>query len=501
MSVTELQSTTPSECRRYPRIRPVLGILALLIVFGLGTWLFRAIRDLRDTAIAMGAECHLNQLQLALHNYHDSQGCFPPAYLVDNDGTPIHSWRVLILPFIEENELYEAYRFDEPWNGPNNLKLAEQMPQIFHMPNDPFPTTTTNIVAVVGPETAFPGSGCTQRDDFTDGLDNTILVAEITSSGICWLEPRDLHVEDMSFSVNDPKTPSISSSRRRGPYVVFADSIHTYRLSPSLDPEALKAVTTRSGGEQMCLGDIDEVGLVNLAHGPVTDATIQQMSYDSVRSLWLSRSEITDRSLAHLAAASSLSKLHLRSTHITDDGLRHFLLGPPLIFLDLCDTQIGDDGLRHLARTAELQCPGITIDLRGSRVTVAGVAQFLKSMRQPKFPMRVWLLINDGSVSHEVISLSNSLVTDTQIEHFRGLSGVHQINLSQTQITDAALKVISGFSALQHLDVSGTQITDSGLELLTGLTALGSLHIDNTRVTDEAVKRLQKVLPTCTIQH
>ena len=182
------------------------------------------------------------------------------------------------------------------------------MPQIFHMPNDPTPTSTTNIVAVVGPETAFPGSGCTRLDDFTDGLDNTILLAEITSSGICWMEPRDLRVEDMSFTVNDPKKASISSSRRRGPYVVFADSIHTYRLSPLLDPETLKALTTRAGGEQMCLGEVDDVGLVNLASGPVTDETIQQMSFDNVRTLWLSRSDITDRGWP-----SSLQHRHCRS--------------------------------------------------------------------------------------------------------------------------------------------------------------------------------------------
>ena len=501
MSVTELQSTAPSDCRRCPRIRPVLGILAVLIVFGLGTWLFRAIRDLRDTAIAMGSECHLNQLQLALHNYHDAHGCFPPAYLVDNKGTPIHSWRVLILPCIEENELYEAYRFDEPWNGPNNLKLADRMPQIFHMPNDPTPASTTNIVAVVGPETAFPGSGCTRLDDFTDGLDNTILLVEITSSGICWMEPRDLRVEDMSFTVNDPKTASISSSRRRGPYVVFADSIHTYRLSPLLDPETLKALTTRAGGEQMCLGEVDDVGLVNLASGPVTDATIQQMSLDNVRSLWLSRSDITDRALAQLATASSLSKLHLRSTHITDDGLRHFRLGPPLSSLDLCGTQISDDGLRHLTNLAGLQYPGITIDLRGSRVTMAGVAQFLKSFPEPGFPLAVWVHIDEGSVSHEIMHLGGSSVTDTQIEHFRGLTGFHQIDLCKTRITDAGLSVVADCADLQYVDISGTQITDFGLEHLKGLTQLHSVDLSNTGVTDDGVKRLQQMLPKCNIQH
>ena len=501
MSVTEPQTTAPSERRRSPRMRPVLGILAVLIVFGLGTWLFRAIRDARATAIAMAAQCHLNQLQLALHNYHDAYGCFPPAYLVDNNGKPVHSWRVLILPFIEENELYEAYRFDQPWNGPDNLKLADHMPQIYHLPNAPTPTSTTNIVAVVGSETAFPGSGCTRLDDFTDGLDNTILLAEITSSGICWTEPRDLRVEDMSFTVNDPMRPSISSSRRRGPYVVFADSIRTYRLSPLLEPETLKALTTRAGGEKMCLAEIDDIELLNLASGPVTDDTIQQMSLDNVHSLWLSRSDITDRTLAKLATASSLAKLHLRSTPITDDGLRHFRLGPPLNFLDLGGTEISDDGLRNLVNLAGLQYPGITIDLRGSLVTMAGVAQFLKSFPEPGFPLAVWVHIDEGSVSHEIMHLGSSSVTDTQIEHFRGLTGFHQIDLCKTRITDAGLSVVADCADLQYVDISGTQITDFGLEHLKGLTQLHSVDLSNTGVTDDGVKRLKQMLPKCDIQH
>lgn len=500
MSVTEPQSAAPSECRHRPRMHPVLGILAVLVVFGMGTCLFRAIGNARATAIAMAAQCHLNQLQLALHNYHDAYGCFPPAYVVDNRGKPIHSWRVLILPFIEEKELYEAYRFDEPWNGPNNLKLANQMPKIYHLPNDPTPTSTTNIVTVVGSETAFPGSDCTRIDDFTDGLDHTILLAEITSSGICWMEPRDLRVEDMSFTVNDPKRPSISSSRRRGPYVVFADSIHTYRLSPVLAPETLQALTTRAGGEKMCLAVIDDIGLLNLASGPVTDETIQQMSLDNVYSLWLSRSDITDRALARLATASSLSKLDLRSTSITDDGLRHFRLGPPLVSLGLCNTQISDDGLRNLADFAGLQYPGITIDLRGSHVTMAGVAQFLKSLREPESPMGVLLLINEGSVSRQSMTFSNSSVTDAQIELFQGLPGLYQINLSGTCITDASLKVVGGFAKLRFLDVSDTQVTDAGLEYLTALTELELVYVGNTGVTDEGAKRLQNMLPKCTIQ-
>ena len=198
------------------------------------SWLAVAIHEAREAAIASACQGHLNQLQLALSNYESAHGHFPPAYIADKDGKPMHSWRVLVLPYIEEGSLYKAYDFSEPWNGPHNSKLADKMPSIFHMPSEPPSTSVTNVVAITGPGTAFPGSRSTPKAEFTDGLDNTILLAEIADSNINWLEPRDLQVEGMSFAVNDKRKPSISSSRRLGPYVVFGDSIRAHQVSPSL---------------------------------------------------------------------------------------------------------------------------------------------------------------------------------------------------------------------------------------------------------------------------
>ncbi len=493
---------TESKRRWYQfNLRTLLVIVVVAIVLVLGGWLCVAVREAREAAIACSAQCPLNQLQLALNAYHHAHGRFPPAYLVDNRGMPAHSWRVLILPFIEEKSLYDAYRFDEPWNGPNNLKLADRMPQIFHVPSEPTSTSMTNIVAIVGPGTAFPGSKSTRVEDFADGLDNTILLAEIAASDICWLEPRDLRVEEMSFTVNDQGKPSISSSRRRGPYVVFADSICTYQLSPSLRPEMLKALTTIAGGEKMYIGEVAGIGLASPGPGPATDEKIRQLNLDEIHSLWLSRSDITDAALDHLATASSLSKLHLRSTRITDDGLRQFQPGPPPQFLDLCCTEISDNGLRHMAELEELQYPGITIDLDGSRVTMAGVAQFLKSLPEPEFPVKARLDVNEGLVTHKLMLFGGSPLTDAQIECFRGLTGFCQVNLSKTRITDAGLRVVADFVHLLHLDVSGTRITDSGLEHLRGLTQLQSLDLRSTCVTDEGVKRLQQALPNCRIEY
>ena len=84
-----------------------------------------AVRTARHTAISMNSAAHLNQLQLAFHNYHQAYGQFPPAFIADDNGTPMHSWRVLILPYIEQQALYNAYDFSEPWNGPKKLTTGK----------------------------------------------------------------------------------------------------------------------------------------------------------------------------------------------------------------------------------------------------------------------------------------------------------------------------------------------------------------------------------------
>jgi len=222
------------------------GIAVLFCVFRM---FLNAVQTAGRAAATAAAQCPLNQLLLALHNYHDAYGRFPPAFLADPDGKPMHSWRVLILPYVEEQALYDAYDFNEPWDGPNNSRLANRMPRTFLSPSEPPSSIYTNIVTLTGPGTAFPGSSSTMLDDFADGTDNTILLAEISRSTIPWLEPRDLDVGQMSFRVNDPDRPSISCVWWRQPYVVFADCVTGFRLSDDIPPAALKALTTIAGGE------------------------------------------------------------------------------------------------------------------------------------------------------------------------------------------------------------------------------------------------------------
>jgi hypothetical protein len=208
------------------------------------------------------------QLALAIHNYHDVHGCLPPAYIPDENGKPMHSWRVLILPYLEDSGLYEQYDFSEPWDGPNNSRLAGQMPYEYRCFAKRRASATTDFVAVTGPRTVWPGTESPKLDDVSDGTGNTILVVEIADSDINWMEPRDVSLEDLVADV-DPKTGSALLStheagkdRNRLAFapVAFGDG-STARLRADCDRTTLEALFTSSGGEAVDEAHFDFVTL------------------------------------------------------------------------------------------------------------------------------------------------------------------------------------------------------------------------------------------------
>src|SRR5262249_10862652 len=122
-------------------------------------------------------------------------GSFPPAYLADASGKPMHSWRVLILPFIDQQALYREYNFSEPWDGPNNSRLLTRMPPVYACVSDPHSgTTNTAYAAVFGQQCVFRGFEPVKIMDITDGASNTLLVAEASKAGIPWMKPEDIDI-------------------------------------------------------------------------------------------------------------------------------------------------------------------------------------------------------------------------------------------------------------------------------------------------------------------
>ena len=160
----------------------------------------------------------------------------------------MHSWRVLILPFLGQQEIYRAYKFDEPWNGPNNRNLPGRIGNIYLRSGlESNQIQTTSFVAVVGPQTVWSGGKPRSQKDIVDGTHDTLMVVEVPDGQFLWMEPRDLEFDSMSFRINDGSGRGLGS-RLGGARVVSADG--TVRTLPdNYDGNTLRAMLTANGGE------------------------------------------------------------------------------------------------------------------------------------------------------------------------------------------------------------------------------------------------------------
>ncbi len=220
----------------------ILGVLAFLLI--------PQPRMAREAARRMQCSNHLKEIGLALQNYHDEYQSLPPAYVTDDNGKPMHSWRVLILPYLGQQALYNKYNLDESWNGPNNSKLHSEVVHVFCCPSRPGrqPNTETSYVVVIGPQTAWSGEKAIGFASITDGTSNTILVTEVANSGIHWMEPRDLHFDQIPMAVNPLSGQGISSVHPNVALALFADG-HTAALAKSTPAETIRRLLAIADGE------------------------------------------------------------------------------------------------------------------------------------------------------------------------------------------------------------------------------------------------------------
>ena len=198
------------------------------------------------------AQCvnNLKQIALAMHNYHDRYGRFPPAYVPDTSGRAIHSWRALLLPFLNK-EVAAQYRFDEPWDSPSNRELTDSGIPVFCCPSDlDGAANRTNYVMIVGSGMLSNGTSSNSVDQITDGPANTIMIVEVVDSGIAWAEPRDLGADKISFKINDSQTCGISSPHWKCVECALCDG-SVRLLSEKILPKTLSAMCTIAGGERI----------------------------------------------------------------------------------------------------------------------------------------------------------------------------------------------------------------------------------------------------------
>ncbi len=205
--------------------------------------LLPAVQAARQAAQRMSGSNNLKQVGLALHNYHAAYNRLPPSAITDKDGKPLLSWRVAILPFIEEQALYEKFRLDEPWDSEHNLPLSKELPAVYDTPGVRVEPGKTIIQAVVGEDIGMRPLVKTAFRDFLDGLSNTILVLEVNpDAAVVWSAPEDLEID-----LADPLA-NLGNARQGGFHVLIADGAVRF-VAKSIDVELFKHLLTRAGAE------------------------------------------------------------------------------------------------------------------------------------------------------------------------------------------------------------------------------------------------------------
>lgn len=188
------------------------------------------------------SQTNLKQIAIALHGFHDDKGHFPPAAIFGKDGKPLLSWRVAILPYVDQAELFKQFKLDEPWDSEHNKQLIAKIPAIYQA-QPGLPAGKTTYLGVAGQSAMFPpGPKPVRIQDVLDGTSNTIFIVEVDADqAVVWTKPEDYRY--------DPAKPLDGLGRETGGFnAAFVDgSVRV--ISSNIDPKTLAALFTRDGGE------------------------------------------------------------------------------------------------------------------------------------------------------------------------------------------------------------------------------------------------------------
>ena len=199
----------------------------------------------REAAKRMTCGNNLKQIALALLLYDQEYGCLPPAYTVDANGQPLHSWRTLILPYLEREDLYRRIDLSKPWDHPDNRRAFEADVDVYHCPSvEDTPPGYTTYLAIVSDKSCLQPGKPRKLSEIDDGSHFTIVVVDVDApNAVHWMSPRDAS-EALVLRM-------LKSRRRQHPrmfQVVFVDGSVRF-IGQEFDPSALRAWMTATGHE------------------------------------------------------------------------------------------------------------------------------------------------------------------------------------------------------------------------------------------------------------
>jgi hypothetical protein len=226
-------------------ISVVTTLLALLLI--------PAVWKVREAAARVQSHNNLHQIGFAMINDAETNnGRLVAPAICDKNGKPLLSWRVALLPYLEQQPLYMQFKVDEPWDSPHNSRLIAQMPKVYAHPADADANGRgyTHYRVFTGPQTAFPDavppfeahrSSCRYPASFQDGTSNTILVVE-AADAVPWTKP-----DELPYTPNGP-LPKLGLQPRGSFSVLMADT-STRVVSGSISDQTLRAAITPAGND------------------------------------------------------------------------------------------------------------------------------------------------------------------------------------------------------------------------------------------------------------
>ncbi len=203
-----------------------------------------AISQTRLAAARQVSVNNLRQIALAMHNYHDQMKSFPAQASLSQDKKPLLSWRVHILPYLDQEPLYKQFKLDEPWDSAHNERLIGKMPAVYRSPlAKNVAAGKTVYLGAAGPKMVFGGAEGLSAVKITDGTSNTIMIVEANDQhAVPWTQP-----EDFKPDMKHPKAPLVRKELK-GFHAAFADG-SIRMLSHEISADLLWRLLTVDGGE------------------------------------------------------------------------------------------------------------------------------------------------------------------------------------------------------------------------------------------------------------
>lgn len=222
----------------------VFAIIAALVVL-----LLPARRSARGAARRVQCMHNLKQIGLAIHNYVDAYQSLPPTYTVDASGQRLHSWRTLILPYMDQQSLYETIDLSKPWNDSANASALETAIPAFQCPSIEIPANHTTYLGIVGEKNFFHPDRTRQLTEITDGTSKTAMLIEVAAEhSIPWMSPHDTDGDYLLNLGEEIALPHVG-----GVHVILADGAVRY-ISYEMSVENHRALVTIAEDD----GDFEE---------------------------------------------------------------------------------------------------------------------------------------------------------------------------------------------------------------------------------------------------